>query len=263
MRSLALAALLLLTAAPALATSIDSMQITHDLAEPVDANGDPVTFDGNPTQYRLGGQSAFIQSRTSSGTSGGQLDGAAGFGDIHFIEAFPPALLSEYQTYSYLGIVGLDGTDANGDPILLDQSLVIAFQPGVAEGLRVEDLFPAYTESGLVAAFTTQFDSPEFLDMAFGLVGGQPSTSGRMSVNETDCSFQFTCPGATQIQSGETLDLIAFVGGPNGDQGVVIGTLAFGMTRSLNLPVPEPTPLALFAMGTLGLCVAGCARRGA
>lgn len=248
-------------AAPASAVTLNSATITHDIYGPVDAYGDPLVFDGNATAYQLAGQSAFIQTRTSSSTSGGQLDGAAGMGDIQFLEVFPPPLLTDYISFSYLGIVDLLGTDSNGDPVTLDRSIVIAYQPGVAEGLRIEDLFP-YTEATLVSQFTTQFDSAEFLDMAFNQVGGQANTSGLIYVGQTDCHNTFFCDALTEIQFGETLDLIAFVGGVNGDEGVVIGTLDFAMVQRLNVSpstVPVPAAAWLFGSGLLGLI--GAARR--
>jgi len=252
--SAALGSVSLAFAAPAAAIDYDSAAIFHDIYSPLDSNGDPLLFDGNPTHYQLTGQSAYIQTRASSGTSGGQLNDATGFGQIDYTEIFPPALLTDYQTYSYIGVVDLHGTDSNGDPVVLDRSIVIAFQPSVAEGLRIDQLFlVSYTEAMLVSQFTTQNDSPEFLDMAFYHVGGLTNTSGNLSVLYTDCHNTFSCDPQTQIQFGDTLDLIAFIGGANGDEGVVIGTIDSGLTRSLNVgPVPEPETYAMMLAG-LGL----------
>lgn len=252
----------LLLAEPAAAITLDYGGIYHDIYEPLDTNGDSLLFDGNATFYQLAGQSAFVQTRTSGSTSGGQLDGATGFGDIPFIEVFPPTLLSDYVSFSYIGVVDLHGTDSNGDPVVLDRSVVIAFQPLVAEGLRIDQLFPVmYSEATLVSQFTTLFDSPEFLDMAFNQVGGQANTSGTLGVNVTDCHNTFVCDGPTQLQFADTLDLIAFIGGVNGDEGVLIGTIESGLTRQLNVPSTVPLPAAawLFGSGLLGL--AGFARR--
>ncbi len=250
----ALLAFSLLHTVPAAAIDYDSAAIFHDIGDPLDANGDPLLYDGNPTYYQLAGQSAYIQTRASGGTSGGQLDGATGFGQIDFTEVFPPALLTDYQTYSYIGVVDLQGSDSNGDPVVLDRSIVIAFQSGVAEGLRIDQLFPvAYTEATLVTQFTTLADSTEFLDLAFNQVGGQTNTSGNLSVLYTDCHNTFVCDGPTQIQFGDTLDLVAFIGGTNGDEGVVIGRIDSGLTRQLNVgPVPEPETYAMMLAG-LGL----------
>jgi len=243
------------TASPAAAFNIDRVGVTHDIAEPL-LNGSPLLFDSNPTFYQLAGQSALMQTRASSSTSGGQLNGAKGFGSIEFTEVFPPAQLSEYQTYSYIGVVELHGTNSGGDDVILDRSIVIAFRPNVAEGQKIQNLFPGspnYDEATLVNQFTTQFDSSSFLDMAFNRVGGQPNTSGRMSVNFTDCHNTLVCDGQTQVQFEEVLDLIAFSGGDNGDEGVWIGSLGMGMTRMLNVgPVPEPETYAMLLAG-LGL----------
>lgn len=244
------AALTTLFATPAFSLSIDNVEIRHDIFQAVDANDDPILFAGNPTFYRLVGQSAFIQTRTSSSTSGGQLDGATGFGLISFTEVFPPTSVTDYQTFSYLGVVELDGTDGNGDPVVIDRSIVIGFLPGIAAGLRIEDLFAGYTESVLVDAFVNSSDSPEFLDMAFNRVGGQPDTSGTMGVFETDCHFTNLCDPATQLQLEVELDLIAFVGGVDGDLGVSIGNLGASVLRSNNVgPVPEPGTALLMGSG--------------
>ncbi|HEY9198686.1 MAG TPA: VPLPA-CTERM sorting domain-containing protein [Gammaproteobacteria bacterium] len=256
-----LTAALLSLAAPVTAATIDYAQISHDIYYPVDANGDDLYFDGNATTYQLAGQSAFIQTRANDGTSGGQLDGATGFGDIQFTEVFPPPQITDYISFSYIGIADLLGTDSNGGPVVLDRSIVIAYQPGVAAGLRVEDLFP-YTEATLVSQFTTQVDSPEFFDMAFNLVGGQANTSGLTAVLQTDCHNTYFCDPPTQIQYGEYLDLIAFVGGANGDEGVVIGSLGFGLTRQLNVgPSAVPVPAAAWLLGSGLLGLIGVARR--
>lgn len=244
------AALVALASSPALALDIDFATIRHDLDAAVDNDGVPIEFDGNPTFYRLAGQSAFMQQRTNSGTSGGQLDGAIGFGLIDFTEVFPPVLITDYLTYSYLGVVELAGTDVNGDEVILDRSIVIAFQPGIAEGQTIESLFAGsgYTESILVDAFTNSFDSPEFLDMAFNRVGGQPNTSGNMGVFQADCQFTNVCDPLTQLQLEETLDLVAFFGGANGDEGRLIGALGFSVGRQLNV-IPEPGTALMLGLG--------------
>lgn len=252
-----------LSAGYARADTLDSFTLQHDIGVPLDQFGNNLS----PAFYQLSGQSAYMQSRTNSGTSGGQLDGAEGFGQINFSEIFPPASANDYLTYSYIGVVNLWGVDTNGDPMVMDQSIVIGFvDEHFAIGKTIGDLFPAanegngYTEATLVSQFTTVFDSPEFFDMAFGQVSGGMSTNAAIGVFETDCHFSNFCDPSTQLQVGQLLHLVAFNGGPNGDQGVRIGTLETSVVRFNNLaPVPEPETWAMLLAG-LGL-VGFAARR--
>ena len=96
----------------------------------------------------------------------------------------------------------------------------------------MDDLF-TYSESDLVTAFGT-FDSPEFLDILGGPNGIESLASAK---------GQFQIPSLSA--SGTRLDLIAFIGGPNGDLGVKIGEM--GVTV-----VPEPSSAALL-LGAFGM----------
>lgn len=241
------------------ADSLDIFFLRHDIYEPVDELGNSSSDPNN--FYQLEGQSAYIQSRLNSGTSGGQLDGATGLGEIQFFEVFPPASLYEYQTYSYIGVVKTFGYDGNGDPgAVVDLSIVIGFLDATnVIGQTINTLFPSanagtgYDEATLVTQFTMAFDSPEFFDMAFGQVGGGSNTSAAIHVDETDCHFTNFCDPAMNVQAGEQLQLVAFVGGANRDEGVMIGTLETYMIRYNNLaPVPEPETWAMLLAG-LGL----------
>lgn len=257
--------MLLIVLAAVTAVSIPSMAtaavvqdlgvLSHDIGDPEDDNFNPILFEGNPTFYQLAGQSAFIQSRATSGTSGGQLDGATGLGEILFVEAFPEPLLTDYLTYSYIGILNLMGTDTNNDPVLINQSIVIGYNPNALTsglGVRVEDLFP-YTEADLVSAFVTQVDSPQFLDMAFTRVGGQPDTSAetKLLTQTIDLTLPFQTP-PVDVELGQELTLVAFVGGLDGDLGVDIGRLEFGINRQTTI-IPEPASFALLVLGGLAL----------
>lgn len=199
--------------------SLDFIPLTNSFGDPVEG------------YYLTTGQSAFIQSRTSSGTSGGAMDGISSSNtQIQFFEVFPPPTLEDYLTFSYFGIV--ESYDENG--LLFDRSLIAAFQPGTAEGLLADGYF-GYTESDLVTAFAN-FDSPEFFNVLSLFSGAPFETSGTIALPDTG-------------RPGDTLDLIAFTGGPNGDLGVRVGSLSMQVTQV----IPEPTSLILSLAGTLTL----------
>lgn len=190
----------------------------------IDGAGDPV--EGS---YMLTGQSAFLQYRVSSGTSGGQLDGVATPGtSISFDEVFPEPDLNNYLEFAYFGRV--ISYDENGAPF--DTSLVMAFVPGEGVGMRIDDYF-TYTEAELVTAMDS-FDSPEFLDM---LTNQMPGTSAVRGI--------ITVPPLGRV--GDTLDLVAFTGGIDGDLGFKIGSIGMSV-------VPEPGALVMGLAG-LGLCL--------
>jgi hypothetical protein len=247
---LALAALTLACALPSRAdVSFDDRgEIFVRFSVPQDESSNEVTFDGNPTFYRLRGQSAFIQSRTASGTSGGQLDGAVDLDTITFFEAFPETNLSDYLTYSYLGIVELVGNNTVGDEVILDTSLVIGFNgssAASATGVTADSLYP-YDEATLVDRFTNSFDSPEFLDMAFSQVGGQSATMAEIQLwSQTIDPDVIVQDPATLVRTGEQLTLIAFIDGQDGTLGREIGDVNFSMTRVTTIPEPAAALLGL------------------
>ena len=197
------------------------------------AAADTVTIDAvvdspDSGSYRLSGQSAFIQTRTGSSTSGGQLNGVVSPGtSISFEEIFPPPTMADYLGFAYFGILQtLDEFDE-----IVDTSLVVAFDAGSGVGTVIVDTFP-YDEATLVAAFTGGDDSLEFLDM-LDLAPANGSTLGDIAVTPIG-------------RPGTLLDLVAFIGGDDGDVGVKIGTL--GVTV-----VPEPSSLSLLLLATAAM----------
>jgi len=195
-----------------------------------------VYYPDNEFQYyQLEGQSAYLQSRTNSGTSGGQLDGItsnSGFG-IYYAEIFPEANITDYLTFGYFGIIDTHEFIEIGRADFLDQivdtSMIMALQPGVGIGAKVEDFNTnGYDEATLVAALTGSFDSTEFLDLLDDW-GSFPSRQGAIGLPQVPVA-------------GETLDLIAFIGGANGDEGVKVGELNTTITRR-DIPTPGATAL--------------------
>ena len=197
--------------------------------------GDLYTLDSGDT-LELAGQSAYIQYRTSSSTSGNHLDGvqSGGFG-IAYAELFPEANLTDYLTFGYFGIVNTL-TDSRSFNTITDTSLIVAMQPGVGEGQTFDSFnTPGYDEATLVAAMTGGDDSAEFLAVLESL-SDNSSLLGAIDLPQ-------------EAIVGDTLDLIAFIGGPNGDQGVKVGELNTSITREI------PTPGATALLGIAGLCV--------
>jgi len=181
--------------------------------------------------YRLIGQSAMILTTSSGMSTGGQLDGVTSPGaTIQYTEVFPPPTLNDYHDFGYFG--RLETLDGSGN--VADVSLVMAFRPGSGVGQLIGDVFSGQDEATLVAAFDT-FDSPEFLNM-LGLVSNEPRTLGTVAVPPIG-------------RPGDTLDLVAFTVGPNGDVGAKVGSLTFSV-------VPAPATLGVLALGLLG-----CRRR--
>lgn len=211
------------------------------LALTTTALADDVTIDVTLIQqdanlYHLGGQSAFIQTRTGSITLGNTLDGISSPGSgVFFTEIFPPPNLSDYKKFGYFGTVQLRTID----DVVQYTSLVVGFLPGHGEGLRIEEIFndPNITNLGpVVNALTTQFDSAEF-NALFNQVLNGSNTLADISIPD------LAIPG-------ETLNLVAFDGGPNLDTGRVIGTVTMTVNSS---PIPEPASLSLLALGTAAL----------
>lgn len=185
--------------------------------------------------YTLTGQSSMLLTTTGGTSSGGQLDGvSSGGASIGYTEAFPPPQLTDYQNFGYFGRIIT--ADPNGPA---DVSMVVALQPGVGIGQQIGDVFAGQDEATLVAALDTN-DSPEFFALQSAILGSADS----LGVVELP----------TVPRTGETLDLVAFIGGANGDLGVKVGDFHFAI-------VPEPmTGLTLLMVG---VAIAGGRRRSA
>lgn len=191
---------------------------------------------GEVEYYRFTGQSAYFSLRTSSLTTGGQLDGTdcrdddfAQF-EFAFFEIFPEAALSDYQTFGYIGIVEtVTAFDTDGDGFsdfedVTDRSFVMSIRDQVGVGTRVEDYFPNLDEATLVTALTTSFDSPEFFDALFQATK-HPDLSGDIYL------WQSNAGSATNVREGQQMTLIAFTGGANGDEGYDLGYLTTAITN--------------------------------
>lgn len=215
MRSVLVAVAALMISA---AASADLVTIDVSLDSPGEAGG----------MYQLVGQSAFVQVRTASSSSGGLLDGVTTGGtSISFEEGFPPPTLDDYLSFAYFGLI--ETYDASD--VLLDTSLVMAFQPGSGVTL-ITDVFPTYTEAELVLAMSSSFDSTEFFSILDN-IGSQASTIGVIAVPPIP-------------RAGETLDLLAFTGGVGGDESFTVGTISMTV-------VPEPGTLALVLFPALAM----------
>lgn len=183
--------------------------------------------------YRLMGQSAFFVVQSAGSTSGGQLDGVESPGGVlEFDEVFPPPSLSDYLRFGYFGLI--ETLDDNGD--VTDRSLVMALQSGVGVGQAIGDLFAGRDEATLVGAFQTH-DSPEFLGMLDDALVA-PFAQGVVEIPPIG-------------RAGETLTLVAFIGGPDGTLGMGVGTL-----RDITVPAPGA---ALF--GAVSILAAARRRR--
>lgn len=185
-----------------------------------------INLDGSgDNTLRLTGQSAAFFNIGSGTSSGGQLDGVQSGGTvITYTEVFPPPDLTGYHTFGYFGRVETIDADEN----VLDTSFIMAFQPGNGVGARISDYF-IHTEATLVAALAG-FDTPEFFDI-LNNAPGNPLTIGAIAVPPIG-------------QTGETLDLVAFIGGPDGDIGVKVGEYTCTV-------VPAPASVAVLVFGLL------------
>lgn len=111
-----------------------------------------------------------------------------------------------------------------------------AARPGVGIGDVVSNLNRAgYDEATLVAAFTTQFDSQEFLDV-LSTHGDNPALRGDIELIDN----------GLLVRPGETLDLVAFIDGPGGDLGIAIGSLNTSISR-----IPAPGAVTLLTLAGL------------
>jgi hypothetical protein len=188
-----------------------------------------------PERSSLRGQSNFFQTRTDGGTSGGQLDGVSFPGaSIQFTEIFPPPSIADFLQFGYFGL--METRDEAG--AVIDTSLVVAlrqqpldrgFTPGV--GQSIQDIFAAlvYNEAQLVDAMSNEFDTDEFFALG-NEVGGSAIGRGDIGIPSI-------------ARPGETLNLIAFIGGDDGVLGVDVGDIGVIVT---------PTPGATALLGLSG-----------
>ncbi len=236
---------------PVLASSYDMGEILHDISAPA-ADGNIVEeFEGNPTFYQLTGQSAFLQSLQSSGSSGGQLDGASGFGFINFVEAFPPVDFEDYLTYAYFGVIELVGTNFSNDEVVLTQSVVVGFRDGAANDPVGQSFFDVFglDLSVVLNKMTTEFDSAEFFAL-MNLINNNSDNQATTGLFNVTIDPNTMIGISEPVRSGEELRLIAFVGGGNSDLGVNVGRIDF--TQSRITIIPEPTSALLLAgMGSM------------
>lgn len=196
---------------------------------------------GTVPYYRLAGQSVFFSQRTSSSTTGGQLDGVTSFDsasavhEVTFAEVFPEANLTDYLTYGYFGV--LEKVAPDGETVL-DRSLVLASKLDYANGLHVEDIFPTLTEATLVNALVTSNDSAEFF-AALAAAQANANLSG-------DTALRLA--GVGQVRPGSSLTLYGFVTpslvAEGSDTASDVGFIDFAVTRT---EIPEPAGLAVVA----------------
>ena len=183
--------------------------------------------------YELIGQTSFFWTFSTGGlVTTNLLEGVgSGAGGVSFDDFFPPAHISEYANFGYFGRIIT--RDASGG--VIDVSFIGAFAQGEGVGQEVDKYFAGHSESVLVNALDS-FDSPEFFDTLF-TAENDPRTHGAIKVTPIG-------------RPGDTLDLVAFIGGEFGDIGVKIGTLTMEV-------VPAPGAAALLAIAG----VAGTRRR--
>ena len=213
------------------APSLKAQVVVPEYQVTIDYN---ISETGNPdTYFRLVGQSAYMQFRTDGSTSGGQLDFTTGpgNGNIVYTEVFPPPGLSNFLTFAYFGLVE---TRSSLDDSVIDTSFVMALTPIGQSQITFQDFFPSFTESEVVTALSTTFDSAEFFTL-LGEVPGVLGGTGNIGLPEL-------------AVPGESMDLVAFLGGGNGDEKVIIGTLATTVAV-----IPEPATPVLAALAALPL----------
>ena len=209
-------------------TWAQSVSITVNLDEP------------QGSKLFLSGQSAFLTTTIGSASSGGQLDGVqSGTTGLGYIEAFPPASISDYRDFGYFGRVDrfdfvVDNDTGDEIELLADNSVIIAVQSGVGVGQTLEEVTGVSFNEGALLLAMTQFDQPEFFSV-MNAIFGQSQLRGVIGVPEVS-------------RMGTTLDLLAFVDGPNGDLGRVVGSLSVEAAS-----IPEPSALGLVCLVTAGL----------
>jgi hypothetical protein len=238
-----------MAAAMPAAARVDIVSIQGALDFPSLSEGLP---EGSQTFYRLRGQSAYISTRTNSGSTGGQLDSITSFSsadsffEISFVEAFPEEILTDYLSFGYFGVIETVITSPGQDEQIVDTSLVIAgAYPFVLEGLRIDEILPVASESELVPALTNSFDSPEFFSILDShALHSNPDLLGDIGLGFVDLSQSNT---VQSVRDAGILTLYAFKGGDKGDQAVNVGYLTTGITRV----VPAPASAAILALSGL------------
>lgn len=196
---------------------------------------------GGTDFYRLRGQSAFIETVTTGVTSGGQLDNITTPGNIiGFPQVFPQANTTDYLTFAYFGLIERVDPGTNlldeSDDMVIDTSAIVALRSGNGVGVTLDSLFGGSQptdEASVVTALSTSFDGPVYQNL-FDQVQGASIANGVISVPQ-------------EPRIGDTLRLIAFIGGNDGDLGVDVGSL----TDSLERVVPEPASLSAIAGASL------------
>lgn len=237
----------LMAAAMPAAARIDIVSIQGALDFPAAAKDLP---EGSQTFYRLRGQSAYISTRTNSGSTGGQLDGITsfdsenGFFDVTFGEVFPEAILTDYLSYGYFGVIETVITSPEDGEQVIDTSIVMAgAYPFVLGGLRIDEILPVASEADLLPALTGSFDSPEFFSILNSLPSN-PDLLGDIGLGFVDTTISNV---VDNVRDAGILTLYAFTGGEAGDLAVNVGYLTTGITRV----VPAPAPAAMLAFAGL------------
>lgn len=226
--------LLALGASPAAAID-DFVTITVTLPYP--DGGQP----GDSLFYRLAGQSAYYNTRTGGFTTGGALDGLTStdsFHDITFAEVFPEPSLTDYLRFGYFGVLETVFDDGTGEQVL-DRSLIVAGQFGAFEGMTISAILPFLTESELVDALVSDFDSPQFFSALFSAIGNNDLLGDQTLFLQTDPNL----PTQT-VRFGETLGLYAFIGGDDGSEALQVGNLSSSVLRI----VPAPSAASLLVL---------------
>ncbi len=221
------------------AASIDVAAIGVTLDFPAGAGG---------AFYRLTGQSVFFSTRTSSVTTGGQLDGVTSYDSqnavhqITFNEVFPEANLTDYAGFGYFGVIEAYAFDGDAPAALIAQGIVIAGR-GLGAGTRVEDLFPGLTAASLLNALVTTPDSPEFF-AALEAAVGNPQLNGLTGLLDSDLG---------EIRVGQSLSLYAFLPDPSNQDGPFATDVGF-IDHTIVRVVPAPAAAGLF--GLVGIAAA-------